>query len=192
MVLISIGIPLFLLWRIPDYVSLIGLPYMIIFTELITFQQMQVQEAKYSKTSALLCAAPYSRKEMAVSKYITVLTIFIYCCLIYWIETLIFTGLGSFNLETAFIMYAVISLLHGIYLPLYYKVGFEKTKLFFMIVIMVMAFFIPALVDSKFMASITLSHLNTPTRCVIFFIFGTLFFAFSMLLSIRIYNKSEL
>ncbi len=70
----------------------------------ILTQYVALKEDQYPKATALLCATPYPRKLIVLSKYCFCLIIYAVCCLIYGIDTLIFPKLGTFNVKMAVIL----------------------------------------------------------------------------------------
>lgn len=79
-------------------------------------------------------------KNIVLSKYIFCILIYLACCLIFGIETLIFPQLRSIGYKVPILLFMVVSLFLGVYLPAQYKLGYEKTKLFFVVLIMASPF----------------------------------------------------
>ena len=86
---IAIGIPLFILWRLPPFAQILGFVLSIIFSEFMLCQYLLLKESQYSKASVLLCSTPYPRRGLVQSKYVLFAMVFIYCTLVYWIENLL-------------------------------------------------------------------------------------------------------
>ena len=61
---------------------------------------------------------------------------YVVCCLLYVIETLVIPGLGPCDIKLFVLMLFIISVFIGVYLPVQYKLGYEKTKFAFVVVIM--------------------------------------------------------
>ena len=97
-ILMAIGIPLFIGWRMPEFAQYTGFALAVVFSEFMFFQNLSMKENQYSKASALLCSTPYPSRGLVQSKYIVFILIFVYCVLIYWIESLFIPQVGSMNL----------------------------------------------------------------------------------------------
>lgn len=123
--------PLFLIWRSPEYAGILGFVLITIFSIFMLLQYVSLKETQYPKASTLLCALPFPRKDIVLAKYIFCITIYFACCLIFGIETLLFPQLRNIGFEIPVILFLIVSLFLGVYLPVQYKFGYEKTKLFF-------------------------------------------------------------
>lgn len=193
MFVVTILIPLFMLWRVPEYAGAMGFVLSVIFAIFMLMQSVSLKENQYPKATTLLCATPYPRKLLVVSKYVFCILIFIVCCLIFGIETLIFSGLGTFSYKMPIAMFLIISLFFGIYLPVQYKLGYEKTKIIFVIVIMASPFVFPQLL--KMQSGFSFDFLNNinPIPLYIGILAASLIiFAVSAYVSILFYNKVDL
>ena len=119
----AVLIPPFMLWRAPEYTGILGFMLSVIFCVLMLLQYVSLKEYQFPKAATLLCATPFSRKMMVLSKYIFCIAVYIACCVIYAIETLLIPALGTVNVTMFFLMLFVTSLFIGVYLPLQYKIG---------------------------------------------------------------------
>ena len=133
----AVLIPPFMLWRVPEYAGILGFMLSVIFCVLILLQYISLKEYQFPKAASLLCAATFSRKMMVLSLYIFCIAVYVVCCTIYTIEALIIPGLDTMNAAMFFLMFLVTSVLISIYLPIQYKLGYEKTKFAFTVVIIV-------------------------------------------------------
>lgn len=147
MFLVCVLIPPFMLWRMPQYAGPLGFILSVVFADFILLQYVLLKECQYPKASTLLRAAPYPCRLLVWSKYIFCLLIYAACCVIFWMETLVFSGLGEFEPAMPVCMFLVIALLIGIYLPVQYKLGYEKTKLAFVVIFMAFPFLLPGLLE---------------------------------------------
>ena len=95
--------------------------------------------------AAWLCALPYSRRDLVLSKYLYFLGVYLLCCLIYGAETLLVPSLGAFGPAQIIPVFAGAALLFGIYLPFQYRLGYEFTKYFFLFAILIVSFLLPML-----------------------------------------------
>ena len=129
---VCILFPVFLLWRSPEYAGILGFVLITIFSIFMLLQYVSLKETQYPKASTLLCALPFSRKNIVLSKYIFCILIYLACCLIFGIETLIFPQLRSIGYKVPILLFMVVSLFLGVYLPAQYKLGYEKNKAVFL------------------------------------------------------------
>jgi len=117
-------IPPFMLWRTPETAGAMGFTFAVIFSIFMLTQYVALKENQYPKATTLLCATPYPRKLIVLSKYCFCLIIYAVCCLIYGIDTLIFPKLGTFNVKMAVITLFAIIMLLSVYFPALYKLGY--------------------------------------------------------------------
>ena len=118
---VCILFPVFLLWRSPEYAGILGFVLITIFSIFMLLQYVSLKETQYPKASTLLCALPFSRKNIVLSKYIFCILIYLACCLIFGIETLIFPQLRSIGYKVPILLFMVVSLFLGVYLPAQYN-----------------------------------------------------------------------
>ncbi len=196
-VLIMIGVclffPLFILWRLPEYAGIMSLVLTTIFSVFMLLQYVSLKEHQYTKASALLCAAPYPRSLLVIAKYCFCMTIFIFCCAVFAVQAMLFPALGGFHIEAASMLFLVIAAFLGIYLPAQYYFGYEKTKLFFFIIIMASPFFFPQLLKLEGRLGFLENVIGHPTllTCTAA-LFGAAILIISALVSVRIYAKADL
>lgn len=193
MLTFSILLPIFLLWRLPEYANIMGFVLITIYSVFMLLQYVAMKETQFPKASALLCALPYSRKEVVLSKYIFSLVIYLVCCLIFGIETLAFPQLGAFKFTMPVMLFLVISIILGIYLPVYYKLGFETTKLFFIMIIMTSSFVFPQIV--KLAGGINLNFFDRLNPIILLggvIVLSSSILAVSAIVSMQIYKKADL
>lgn len=136
MAAVCILFPIFLLWRMPEFAGIFGFVLVTVFSILMLLQYVSLKETQYPKASTLLCALPFSRKNIVLSRYIFCIVIYFACCLIFGIEALLFPTLQNVSYKIPIVLFLLVSLCLSIYLPIQYKVGYEKTKLFFTVLIM--------------------------------------------------------
>lgn len=192
MAAVAILIPLFMLWRVPENAGAIGFILSVIFSVFLLLQYVSQKEYRFPKASALLCATPYPRKLLVLSKYIFCLTVYAFCCISFWVETMIFPALGGFHIELVVITFFMLTIFLGIYLPTQYKLGYEKTKFALFIIIMASPFILPLLL--KMEDGIRLDHINTssPLLYGMIFLIGCAVIIISACISIRIYRHADL
>lgn len=193
MFIVVLLIPSFILWRMPELTGSISFVIFAIFAVFMLLMYVSMKEFQYPKASAMLCATPYPRSLVVASKYGFCVVIFAACGVIYWIETLLLPKLGSFNFRMVMVAFVGISLLISIYLPIQFKVGYEKTKFFFIVVIMASPFLLPQLFKINGIPYLAFIHsIPAALFCVMVALISLILLAASILISIRIYSKKDL
>ena len=164
-----------------------------IFSVFMLLQYVSLKENQYAKASTLLCATPYPRKLLVLSKYVFGLLIYGACCLIFWTETLLFPVLGGFRIELSAVMFLVVALFLGIYLPVQYKLGYETTKFAFFIIIMASPFIVPQLLKMQGGANwYPLIALSPSILSAGAILTGVIVLAVSAGISVKVYCKADL
>lgn len=192
MVIAAIAIPPFMLWRAPEYTGILGFILSIIFSVFMLLQYVSLKEYQFPKAATLLCSTPFSRNMMVISKYIFCIAMYITCCVIFGIETLLIPGLGTFDVKLCMLMFLIVSVFIAIYLPVQYKLGYEKTKFAFAVVIMASPFIFPQLLK---MENINLDAFSKTSPFVVYgsiVVLSLVVLTVSMLLSIKIYDDEDL
>lgn len=188
----AVLIPPFMLWRAPEYTGILGFMLSVIFCVLMLLQYVSLKEYQFPKAATLLCATPFSRKMMVLSKYIFCIAVYIACCVIYAIETLLIPALGTVNVTMFFLMLFVTSLFIGVYLPLQYKIGYEKTKFAFVVVIMASPFILPQLMKMENVNLNFLSAFSPLLICGSALVFSWIILIVSVVLSMKFYGETDL
>lgn len=190
---VCIIFPLFLIWRSPEYAGILGFVLITIFSIFMLLQYVSLKETQYPKASTLLCALPFSRKNIVLSKYIFCILIYLACCLIFGIETLLFPQLGNIGYKMPILLFLVVSLFLGVYLPVQYRLGYEKTKLFFVVLIMASPFiFAQSLkIENSFIIT-AIQNVNPIFLLAGSLITSILILVVSSAISVRIYQNADL
>ena len=193
MMLVAAGlIPLFMLWRVPEYAGIFGFILSAVFCVLILLQYVLLKEYQSPKASMLLCAAPFSRQMMVLSKYIFCIAIYMACCIIYAIEMVFMPALRTVNIMLFFLMFFVISVFIGIYLPVQYKLGYEKTKFALGLVIMASPFVLPQLVKMENVNLKFLSAFSPIIVCGSLLTLSLTILIISVIFSVKFYCEADL
>jgi ABC-2 type transport system permease protein len=106
---------------------------------------------------------------------------------------MVFPQLGTIGFTQPVMLFLVISLILSIYLPVHYRLGFEKTKFFFIIVIMASSFLFPLLV--KIAGGIDLRFFAMLNPKIFFggvILFSISILVLSAIISMQIYKKVDL
>lgn len=192
MLIAAILIPPVMRWRTPEFAGTFGFILSVIFSIFMLLQYVSLKEHQFPKAATLLCAAPFSRSIMVLSKYIFCIVIYVACCIIFGIETLLIPGLGTSGMELFILMFFVTSVFIGIYLPIQYKLGYEKTKFAFAVIIIASPFILPMLMR---MDPVNLDFFVSIPAYIVYggvFAGGFIFLVLSSMLSIKIYNETDL
>ncbi|MFA9380825.1 MAG: ABC-2 transporter permease [Acetanaerobacterium sp.] len=193
MLLFTLAFPLFILWRAPVFIGFVSFLFTAFFTEFILCQAVSLLAAKYPKTDALLCAAPYSRSCIVKAKYACFLLIFVLCCLVYSIVSLVIPAIGVLNVSTVLLVLLLCAIPYSIYMPFQFKLGFEKTKFAFMIIIFGLSFGTPLIYMANVQLDLSiLSAMSALIQCVALAAATIAALGISMRISIGIYAKKEL
>ena len=192
MLIAAILIPPVMRWRTPEFAGTFGFILSVIFSIFMLLQYVSLKEHQFPKAAMLLCAAPFSRSIMVLSKYIFCIVIYVACCIIFGIETLLIPGLGTSGIELFILMFFVTSVVIGIYLPIQYKLGYEKTKFAFAVIIVASPFILPMLMR---MDTVNLDFFVAIPAYIVYggvFAGGFIILVLSSMLSIKIYNETDL
>lgn len=106
---------------------------------------------------------------------------------------MLFPVLGGFRIELSAVMFLVVALFLGIYLPVQYKLGYETTKFAFFIIIMASPFIVPQLLKMQGGANwyplIALSPSILSAEAILI---GVIVLAVSAGISVKVYCKADL
>lgn len=192
MLLFIFLIPPFMRWRTPEFTGVLGFVLSVIFAVFMLLQYVSLKEYQSPKAATLLWSTPFTRKAMVLSKYIFCMAIYVICCIAYEIETLVIPGLGTADITMFALMFLVTALFIGVYLPVQYKLGYEKTKFAFVVVIMASPIILPLLMRMDGLNLGFLSMLSPYLICGGIVLIGFVFLAISASLSVKIYTKADL
>lgn len=164
------------------------------FTAYMVIQSIAIAETKYPKVEATLCAAPYSRKQIVCGRYLFMGVLFVATVAIYGVLSVLLPSMPMISVMDALITLLIGAVVIGIMLPVQYKLGYEKMKYVYMIIIVTMPVSIPFI--GKFLSEhpIDLSgilKLSDYTKGGIAFIVSVLLIIASMLVSMKVYGKKE-
>jgi ABC-2 type transport system permease protein len=185
-------IPPFVQSRTPEFPGVLGFILSVIYVVLMLLQYVSLKEYQSPKAATLLCATPFSRKAIVLSKYIFCMVIYFICCIAYEIETLIIPGLGTADISLFAFMFLVTSVFVGLYLPVQYKLGYEKTRFIFMVVIIASPIILPLLRRMESLNMDFLSTLSPYLICAGIIFVGFVVLTISASLSMKIYEKTDL
>lgn len=185
-------IPPFMLWQVPELTSVLGFIFSVLFAVFMLMQFVSIKEHQFPKAATLLCATPFPRKMMVLSKYIFCIVIYMIGSGVFWIETFIIPGLGTLSIRMFIFSFLATSVFISIYFPVLYKLGFEKTNYLLGVLIITSPMYLPKLISTEDlnMGSLTMLPPVLIYGGIVLLSFGVL--AISASLSIKIYNKADL
>lgn len=185
-------IPPVMRWRTPEFTGVFGFILSVFFSVFMLLQYVSLKEYQFPKAATLLCATPFSRKMMVLSKYIFCMAIYAICCIVFGLETLFVPELGMADIKLFAFMFLVISVFIGIYLPVQYKLGYEKTKFAFAVIIVASPFILPLIMRAE---SLNLNFLSMLSPYLVYggiVLIGLAVLAISTYISMGIYDKADL
>lgn len=194
-VVLAFGIPLFIFWQVPALMGFTAFMITVIFTVYFPLQSVSLAETKYPKATALLCAATYTRSTFVKARYLFLLILFIFCFFAYMLLSLLvpqINSLGAFDLLLTFFIFSVI---WGIYLPLLYKLGFEKMKYAMIIILFAASFLLPSavkLLTNSRMNFNVVTNFPLPIKYTTLIAVIIAVVTISLFISIKIFQTKEL
>ena len=100
--------------------------------------------------------------------------------------------MGKFRISYVLAVFAITSIAYSIYLPVQYWIGYEKTKFFFIIVLLAASFGLPALISRG--SDNILDLLKNFSLGIEGLVLGitVIIVSLSMMISVKIYSKKDL
>jgi ABC-2 type transport system permease protein len=194
---ILIAIPLFFAFAATASMGLLPVLYMVVFTEIMLLQGVLAMEAKNPKASALLCAAPYSRKTLVQAKYAFFLLLFASCYIIYTLLALIVHPSDMLAPASVLAVLLFGAIVYGVYMPIEFKYGNVKARFVFMALILVLS--LGPMLFANFLAGIdfgaiiaNIAAIPNIVKCIVLALLSALAFMASIAISIRIVAKKDL
>ena len=104
-----------------------------------------------------------------------------------------FPKLGTFDIRMAVIIFFTVTVFLSVYFPALYKLGYEKTKFFFVLVIMASPILFAALFKPENKMKFDFLNTVSTTMLIIFgIVISLIIFSISAILSIKFFEKSDL
>ena len=193
-VAIAIGLPLLLAWRQPQMGGMISLLMAVLISSVAFNLAISEKENQYPKATALLSSTPYTKGKVIVSKYTLYFIIYIVCFIAYLVEMQFVPELKLDNFtRTAALVFLIQALGMGIFLPIQYKFGYEKTKFISFVLLVLSPVIIEATKRISFSSKIvSLMQSNSVIAVAILFGCGILIWLVSFAISNKIFAKKDL
>lgn len=191
---ICVAFPIFINHNATSLMGLTAFLITAIFAVYMALQSVALAETKYPKAEALLCASPYTRKYLVVARYLFFMCIFVITTAIYELVVAFLPDTAMLSLIDIALTLLIGSVLLGIYLPLQYKIGYEKMKYALMTVILLTPFLLPYLIEWLATSKLDLTFLNsipTALRISLYTATAVGINVVSSVVSIRIYEAKE-
>lgn len=193
MVLVAIALPFFMIWRTPMFAGQVSFLFTVFFVEFILCQYVSQIESKYPKAGALLCAAPYSRSSIVKAKYAFFLFVFTFCFIVYSALAMTVPPIRTLDLPEILLILLIVAIPFGVYVPLEFKFGYEKTKFAAMIILSGLSFGLPTLYMSNVKIDLSVwETIPVIVQCLLLAVSAMAVLGLSMLTSAKIYDKKEL
>lgn len=195
MLVAAFGMPLFIQTR----AQLAGAGFIAFFLstlyiQYLLFNLVSVNEHKY-RGETLLCAAPYTRGAMVLSKYMFLLVIFFGCWIASALLAIVLPGLVRMpNLREAGGVCLFTAIIFGLLIPVQYRFGYEKSRMIFMVVIILMPFVLPLIIRWVQSYSFSLQAafpFSQPVGGVLLLLAAAAVCWTSMEMSLRIYTRQN-
>lgn len=163
--------------------------FFFIFVVYLLFSYLTAYEYKYNG-HLFVPAFPVSRKKIVEARYaFTVITFLICLAVLLLVKAAVMvigkqqpTLAGMINYEQAGVLFLIFGSFFGVILPVYYKLGYQKTR-WFMFIAMIIAVVIPSIITE------TVSGLNSPVFLLVSIIAATLFLTVSLNISVSFSNN---
>ena len=192
-VAIAVGLPLLLAWRQPQMGGMISLLMAVLISSVAFNLAISEKENQYPKATALISSTPYTKGKVIVSKYVLYFIIYVICCIAYLLEMQVVPELKLENFaQTAALVFFIQAFGMGIFLPIQYKFGYEKTRF-----VCFLLFLSPGIIDITKHTCISsklapLMQLNSVVLAVVYGVIGICIWVISFALSKKIFNKKDL
>ncbi|EQK44118.1 ABC-2 transporter family protein [[Clostridium] bifermentans ATCC 638] len=196
LIIFSILGPIFINYQTRGFdSSFISFIITILFLEFILYGSVCRLEEK-DKGCILLTTMPYSRSDIVKSKYLFIGAIFIIAYVLYILAALITPiEMNFLSIESIVISFLVISVCFGIYIPIQYKYGTEKTKYISSCFVLISPLSLPAVIKWIQSKNIDLEIINkVPNllKYMVIILLALVVLEISIKISINIYDNKDL
>lgn len=193
-ILIGLGLPLLLAWRQPEMIEILALPGAVFIASVAFNLAVSEKENMYPKATALLCATPYNRGKLVEEKYLLYFLIYLYCCVVFRIEMQVIPQLAAVDfVRSAVIVFWIQVICMGIFLPIQYRFGYEKTKLFAMLLVVAGPVLMSVANSVVVPVTVTQSFSAVPgVMYIVLWVIGGALWLFSMFVSKKIFSSIDL
>ena len=193
-ILIGVGLPVLLVWKQPQMLEVFALPGAVFISSVAFNLAVSEKENMYPKATALLCATPYNRGKLVEEKYLLYFLIYLYCCVVFRIEMQVIPQLAAVDfVPSAVIVFWIQVICMGIFLPIQYRFGYEKTKLFAMLLVVAGPVLMSVANSVVVPVTVTQSFSAVPgVMYIVLWAIGGALWIFSMFISKKIFSSIDL
>lgn len=169
--------------------------YIAMLLEYMMLSTVWTSEEK-NKGSMLLCTTPYTRKSLVKEKYLFVLAVFMLNFIIYTAITLFLPiGMEKLSILGFGIALLLSAIVFGIYIPILYKFGLQKSRYIGMIILFATIFGSPKLLSwmslNHISINFNISNISMILNSIIYLLALSIGLI-SMYISIGVYAKKDL
>lgn len=166
-----------------------------LFIQFRLFISVSMLEYKY-KGCSLLCATPYRRNALVISKYLFLLIMFIGCYILYTMTSLVIPKqLDLLSFSDLGFSFLILTLIFSIMIPVQYRFGFDKAKYIFFFGVFITPFIVPVIID-YIQANDLNVQFTLPAPQIILdlvpIVLALVIGSISMIASMRIFGKKDL
>ena len=192
--LIGVGLPVLLVWKQPQMLEVFALPGAVFISSVAFNLAVSEKENMYPKATALLCATPYNREKLVEEKYLLYFLIYLYCCVVFRIEMQVIPQLSAVDfVRSVVVVFWIQVICMGIFLPIQYRFGYEKTKLLAMLLVVAGPVLMSVANSVVVPATVTQSSSAVPgAMYIVLWMIGGALWLFSMFVSKKIFSSIDL
>ena len=193
-ILIGVGLPVLLVWKQPQMLEVFALPGAVFISSVAFNLAVSEKENMYPKATALLCATPYNRGKLVEEKYLLYFLIYLFCCVVFRIEMQVIPQLAAVDfVRSAVIVFWIQVICMGIFLPIQYRFGYEKTKLFAMLLVVAGPVLMSVANSVVVPVTVTQSFCGVSgVMYIVLWVIGGALWLFSMFVSKKIFSSIDL
>ncbi|MGI2296501.1 ABC-2 transporter permease [Paenibacillus sp. GXUN7292] len=165
-----------------------------LFIVYLLFNSVSMAEDKF-RGAAYLCATPYTRNKLVISKYILIVVLFGGCFILYTLTALLAPiEMRFLSLYDIGLVMLILHIAFGIIIPVQYRFGYEKSKYIFFFMIFLTPFIMPNVVKVLQDNSINFDviAISQPIQGLFFVLLAFAAGAVSLFVSIKIYASRDL
>lgn len=191
---VAVGIPLLIAYRQPWMGGLVGLSMSVMVASISFNLAVSEKENQYPKATAFLSSTPYVKNKIVFAKYTTYIIVWLICCIAFFIEMHFVPEIFIDDFaQAAAAVFVIQSICMGIFLPIQYKFGYEKTKLMCLLLLFFAPFALSVTESLEISVNIRSIFDSIPVfLTLIFFTFGILAWFVSFVVSEKIFNLKDL
>lgn len=161
----------------------------------LMFNSVSMAEDKF-RGAAYLCATPYMRDKLVLSKYVLIVVLFVGCLLLYtitaWLVPMEMDTLGLYDSGLAFL---IIQAAFSVIIPVQYRYGYEKSRYMFFFMIFITPFAMSVAIEflqSSNFETQQLIPFSGAVQGLFFFFLAIVVGLLSMMITKRFYATQDL